>query len=635
MVILGSKSRRVSSGVMALMLAVVQVLSAAQAASAWTIDPTENPGANHKSLVCKLVGTPGSNEVLQTGDNPLSLDRKDGDQIGTLFNDAQGGSYVMGFAKPGEKPEPTVADCYAMAAPSVKVSAPCANPGSTSTVSVTVTNNDQIIGNSVVYTVTVGAVSKKSQALSDGASQSLTFDGLAIGSHSLSVSALGGVVYTSTVVVPQCEQPSLTEIDLPVVAIDDPCGSNNAVYLAVPSGQYTVVRHGDGSITLTANSNYVFKVVDGYTYSANNTVVTMPAPVEQNTQSCAAANLVINKHDQNGNQLAGAEFGGISCERANIQQEFSCIDLTNYDWFSQGITDDGTTADNYNANMPLKIAGTTCADSLQTVTIWEKSGPSGYDLQSGRLTACLTKNGWIAGDNTIGANGTVVATPDLTTMNIINHRIAVRNDAPLVKKVDQDGKPLTGMVFDGSSCSRQSNEADWQCQGFHNYSWSNMANVSVTNGLTQDIHILPTLATSCEDTNQFLVLIEKQAPIDYQKAEGAIVLCSTVNGWVVATNLGDDAINAEVLNQDGRIRYDTASNTVVFVNNRIGRGGGGPSTPTPITPVVAKTTETVVADELPHTGPTEVRSINYLLIGLVASIVVYGAIYFAQPRRTN
>lgn len=126
MVISGSKSKRILSGLMASMLAVVQVLSAAQAASAWTVDPTDNPNVNHKTLICKMTGTPGVNEVLQTGNNPVSRDRKDGDQVGTLFNDAQGGSYIMGFAKPGERPEPTVADCYAMATPAVSASAPCA-----------------------------------------------------------------------------------------------------------------------------------------------------------------------------------------------------------------------------------------------------------------------------------------------------------------------------------------------------------------------------------------------------------------------------------------------------------------------------------------------------------------------------
>ncbi len=50
-----------------------------------------------------------------------------------------------------------------------------------------------------------------------------------------------------------------------------------------------------------------------------------------------------------------------------------------------------------------------------------------------------------------------------------------------------------------------------------------------------------------------------------------------------------------------------------------GKGGETP-TPTP-TPAV----------ELPHTGPQS--SINYLLLGVITAVTIYGAIYFAQPKK--
>lgn len=52
-----------------------------------------------------------------------------------------------------------------------------------------------------------------------------------------------------------------------------------------------------------------------------------------------------------------------------------------------------------------------------------------------------------------------------------------------------------------------------------------------------------------------------------------------------------------------------------------GKGGETP-TPTPTTPV---------ATQLPETGPQS--SVNYLLFGLVAAVTIYGAIYFAQPKK--
>jgi len=67
------------------------------------------------------------------------------------------------------------------------------------------------------------------------------------------------------------------EITVPNVPVDDPCGPNNAVYGAVPPGNYSVVRNQDGSITLTANQGYVFP--------GGVKVVTLDPPTDSN-QAC-------------------------------------------------------------------------------------------------------------------------------------------------------------------------------------------------------------------------------------------------------------------------------------------------------------------------------------------------------------
>ena len=46
-----------------------------------------------------------------------------------------------------------------------------------------------------------------------------------------------------------CNLPP-TEIPVPTVPVSDPCGPNNAVYGVVPSGNYTVTRNNNGSITV-------------------------------------------------------------------------------------------------------------------------------------------------------------------------------------------------------------------------------------------------------------------------------------------------------------------------------------------------------------------------------------------------
>jgi len=67
-----------------------------------------------KAFVCKYVGTPGADETLQTGGNPISVSGNaikgwDGVTIPFPFNDAQGKSVVI--AIDSGQPEPDVSQC--------------------------------------------------------------------------------------------------------------------------------------------------------------------------------------------------------------------------------------------------------------------------------------------------------------------------------------------------------------------------------------------------------------------------------------------------------------------------------------------------------------------------------------------
>ena len=48
-------------------------------------------------FVCKYTGTPGVDEVLQGGNNPISVDWQPGRDPGQFFNDGQGRSFVLEF----------------------------------------------------------------------------------------------------------------------------------------------------------------------------------------------------------------------------------------------------------------------------------------------------------------------------------------------------------------------------------------------------------------------------------------------------------------------------------------------------------------------------------------------------------
>ena len=66
---------------------------------------------NDKVFVCKYVGTPGVDETLQTGDNPISVSvaATGGAAVGSYFSDSQGRSFVL--ALDVGQDEPSVNDC--------------------------------------------------------------------------------------------------------------------------------------------------------------------------------------------------------------------------------------------------------------------------------------------------------------------------------------------------------------------------------------------------------------------------------------------------------------------------------------------------------------------------------------------
>lgn len=70
-----------------------------------------------KVFVCKYVGTPGVDERLQTGNNPISVSVnaiKDYNGVGSYFNDAHGRSYVLSEdtrTGGGQEGEPNISGC--------------------------------------------------------------------------------------------------------------------------------------------------------------------------------------------------------------------------------------------------------------------------------------------------------------------------------------------------------------------------------------------------------------------------------------------------------------------------------------------------------------------------------------------
>ncbi len=130
--------------------------------------PPVNP---KKVYICKYVGTPGVDERLQTGGNPIEVSvnalpgAPTNPAVGDMFNDAQGRSVVIALSP--ANPVPTIADCLAPVAPKTDVTAaaPTVDPATCladgvlklpTTSGITYTQNPQGSGPGA-YTVTAAA----------------------------------------------------------------------------------------------------------------------------------------------------------------------------------------------------------------------------------------------------------------------------------------------------------------------------------------------------------------------------------------------------------------------------------------------------------------------------------------------
>jgi hypothetical protein len=102
----------------------------------------DNDAKIHKSYVCKYVGTPGVDERLQTGQNPIWVDNHslegspEWTQVGQKFKDAQGRSIVIVANTAKLTPEPGVDQCPAPEGPpptSTTTGTPTGTPTDTGT----------------------------------------------------------------------------------------------------------------------------------------------------------------------------------------------------------------------------------------------------------------------------------------------------------------------------------------------------------------------------------------------------------------------------------------------------------------------------------------------------------------------
>lgn len=214
-------------------------------ATAYAAPPTDN-----KVFVCKYVGTPGVDERLQTGTNPISVSTssiQNNQWDGTVpgwFSDAHDRSYVLSYdnTEPGPAGDPNVSSCPAPEGP--KPANPtilwtineCEVGDINQRISPSVFNTDDATDAAVVYTLefrdatTDAAVhTDTSPSIPDGGSWPNTYINIfpAPGSYYMYVTGSDGTSFTSApFTINSCSttpQPAAPQISFTL----DPCLEND------------------------------------------------------------------------------------------------------------------------------------------------------------------------------------------------------------------------------------------------------------------------------------------------------------------------------------------------------------------------------------------------------------------------
>ena len=190
-----------------------------------------NGGQDHQSWVCKYVGTPGVDERLKEGKQPIIVDTSA--TVGTWFNDGQNNSFVLELATEGntgsgerytgdltcpvpvtpptETTPPTTTTTTATTPPTTTTTTTTATTPPTTTTTTTTTTAPVVVKPKAPESVQVLGVSETAQGVSAkakgvsakakagaGAPKSLAFTGpaeiLPLGIVGLLALALGGVL---------------------------------------------------------------------------------------------------------------------------------------------------------------------------------------------------------------------------------------------------------------------------------------------------------------------------------------------------------------------------------------------------------------------------------------------------------
>lgn len=235
---------RLNTGLIAVALVLTQVLVPVSSAFAAGKDNEPKDDQLKKVYVCKYVGTPGVDERIQTGQNPIevSVNALGKDWNGTVpgyFNDAQERSYVLGYVT--DAAAPSVLDCPNVANPNISVE---------QTV-VCGPNND---------TITATANTGVAFSYSEWVNNSLTVTAALQAGYSWSDGTTVAKQIVKTDAATLCPTED-EEVNVPTPDSVDPCGPMNASWAEqATADEYDWSINEQSELIVTAKTGFYFMV---------------------------------------------------------------------------------------------------------------------------------------------------------------------------------------------------------------------------------------------------------------------------------------------------------------------------------------------------------------------------------------
>lgn len=199
-------------------------------------------------------------------------------------------------------------------------------------------------------------------------------------------------------------------------------------------------------------------------------VVALGSPVHASANQGA---LTITKVDSTGALLPGATFDGWMCTKYDTEPSFTCISLNDYGFFTEGLTNDGTTGTAYGEELDREGGWTIPIG--ECIVLQEKTAPTGYAARKAPALVCRGPGGYSVENALIAvpqhedgqyleietAVGTRQFTPGLGDWTVTNDAATLTTTISLVNTRVTTPRPATPATTDPCNPAGTASNVAW------------------------------------------------------------------------------------------------------------------------------------------------------------------------------